>query len=159
MYGALRPVFRAYIAARGRRPGCRLLLVRCYPAVRAASMIDGRARRCPQCRLGKGRSMPVARRLSARLRSSRAPLRMQRFEGYNDYWDARGGEPIIDPRWQIAASMIPDRATVLDVGWGAGGFLAYLTSQRPTSGPGATTSRPRPSSGLAGSDWTRSGPT
>jgi methionine biosynthesis protein MetW len=75
--------------------------------------------------------MSVARRLSARLQSYRAPLPMQRFDGYDEYWDARGGEPIIHPRWQIAASMIPDGATVLDVGCGAGGFLTYLTSQRP----------------------------
>jgi len=65
------------------------------------------------------------------LKAYRAPLPMESFDGYDEYWDARGGEPIIHPRWTMAVSMIPDGATVLDVGCGAGGFLTYLLSQRP----------------------------
>jgi methionine biosynthesis protein MetW len=75
--------------------------------------------------------MSVPERLHTRLHSYRAPLPMQSFDGYDEYWDARGGEPIIHPRWQIAVSMIPDGATVLDVGCGAGGFLTYLLGRRP----------------------------
>jgi methionine biosynthesis protein MetW len=76
-------------------------------------------------------SVSVPQRLRSRLSQYTAPLPMQTFNGYDEYWAARGGEPIIHPRWRIAVGKIPDGATVLDVGCGAGGFLSYLRRERP----------------------------
>jgi methionine biosynthesis protein MetW len=76
-------------------------------------------------------SVSVPQRLRSRLQKYTAPLPMQDFAGYDEYWASRGGEPIIHPRWRIAVEKIPDGATVLDVGCGAGGFLAYLRRERP----------------------------
>lgn len=59
------------------------------------------------------------------------PLPMKDFDGYDGYWTARGGDPCIHPRWKTAVAQIPDGSTVLDVGCGSGGFMTYLTSQRP----------------------------
>jgi len=70
-------------------------------------------------------------RLSSRFKKYTAPLPMRTFDGYDEYWAARGGEPIIHPRWKIGVAKIPDGATVLDVGCGSGGFLTYLQSERP----------------------------
>jgi methionine biosynthesis protein MetW len=59
------------------------------------------------------------------------PLPMRDFDDYDEYWEHRGGEPIVHPRWEIAIGKIPEGATVLDVGCGAGGFLSYLRVVRP----------------------------
>jgi methionine biosynthesis protein MetW len=69
-------------------------------------------------------------RVRDRLNRWTAPLPLEEFDDYDDYWEQRGGE-VIHPRWQIAIDKIPDDATVLDVGCGGGGFLTYLKQQRP----------------------------
>lgn len=59
------------------------------------------------------------------------PLPLVDFDDYDRYWDERGGEPIVHPRWEIALGFIPDGASVLDVGCGKGGFLDHLRDRRP----------------------------
>lgn len=74
-----------------------------------------------------------AQKVKHRIDLYNAPLPLDDFEGYDDYWDERlvTGEHTVLPRWRMAADRIPDGASVLDVGCGSGAFLRYLLSRRP----------------------------
>ena len=76
--------------------------------------------------------MPAVARVRRKLAKYTAPLPLNDFNGYDEYWTARDEEVVL-PRWQIAAAKIPDGASVLDVGCGSGGFLRYLGSERPNA--------------------------
>jgi len=56
---------------------------------------------------------------------------MREFSDYDAYWAERGDLRWVFERWRIAAEVIPDGASVLDVGCGTGEFIAYLREQRP----------------------------
>jgi hypothetical protein len=72
------------------------------------------------------------RALRRQVRSIWAPPPLSEFADYDDYWEARGDAVGLDSmRWRIAADLIPDGATVLDVGSGSCEFATYLTSQKP----------------------------
>lgn len=76
--------------------------------------------------------MSVIGRANRKLAKYTAPLPLEHFEGYDEYWAARDDEVVL-PRWEMAVARIPDGASVLDVGCGSGGFLRYLLSQRPNA--------------------------
>jgi methionine biosynthesis protein MetW len=69
--------------------------------------------------------------LRRRWASYSAPAPMTEFDDYDSYWNQRGELHEDLARWRLAAEIIPDGATVLDVGCGTGEFLAYLKSKRP----------------------------
>lgn len=72
----------------------------------------------------------LAQRLT--LQTYRAPLPLQSFQDYDGYWEHRAVEEReVQPRWTLALRHIPHGASVLDVGCGTGGFMRYLTEQRP----------------------------
>jgi methionine biosynthesis protein MetW len=50
---------------------------------------------------------------------------------YDEYWLRRGTLTVVHDRWRIAAELIPDGASVLDVGCGSGQFIALLKTRRP----------------------------
>jgi methionine biosynthesis protein MetW len=75
--------------------------------------------------------MSLLTKVKSRLKSYTRPLPMEEFEDYDVYWESRGNEPKIRPRWVIAVDKIPDGSSVLDVGCSTGGFMAYLLSRRP----------------------------
>lgn len=58
------------------------------------------------------------------------PMPMKEFRDYNEYWRMRGELNIVFRRWQIAADLIEDGTSVLDVGCGSGEFLTYLQSRK-----------------------------
>jgi SAM-dependent methyltransferase len=59
------------------------------------------------------------------------PPPMEEFTGYDEYWTRRGTSSLIYRRWEVAADAMEDGCSVLDVGCGSGGFLAYLKKRRP----------------------------
>jgi len=76
----------------------------------------------------------VVDKTKRRVAALNAALPLNDFEGYDEYWDVRigkTGDAKVFNRWRIAVKHIPDGASVLDVGCGAGGFMEYLLSQRP----------------------------
>lgn len=70
-------------------------------------------------------------RLRALFAAFTAPLPMRDFADYDAYWEERGDLNTGMRRWELAAGMIPDGATVLDVGCGSGEFLTFLRNKRP----------------------------
>ncbi len=75
-------------------------------------------------------SSRLAKRLT--LQTYREPLPLRSFEDYDGYWEHRAVEETrVQPRWELALRHIPMGASVLDVGCGTGGFMKYLTEQRP----------------------------
>jgi len=75
--------------------------------------------------------MPVLEGLRGRLTKMGRPAPMRDFADYDDYWTRRITVGDTMPRWKIAAELIEDGATVLDVGCGSGEFLEYLARERP----------------------------
>ena len=60
--------------------------------------------------------MPVLEGLRGRLTKMGRPAPMRDFADYDDYWTRRITVGDTMPRWKIAAELIEDGATVLDVG-------------------------------------------
>lgn len=61
-----------------------------------------------------------------------APL--NNFNDYDEYWQMRTNNqtlPAILPRYKIISNIIPNGASVLDIGCGNGSFLKYLISIKP----------------------------
>lgn len=65
----------------------------------------------------------------------RGPAPYKSFKDYDEYWDARHARGIveIEPRWRIALQELPSFNSLLDIGCGDGGFLAYLYQSHPTA--------------------------
>ena len=59
------------------------------------------------------------------------PPPMAEFANYDEYWARRGDPGVIFRRWKIAVDAMEDGRSLLDVGCGSGGFLAYLKQRRP----------------------------
>jgi methionine biosynthesis protein MetW len=59
-----------------------------------------------------------------------APMPLEDFKDYNDYWDRRPDPPILN-RYRQVAEALPDKGSVVDIGCGDGTFLAYLQDKRP----------------------------
>lgn len=59
------------------------------------------------------------------------PPPMTEFVDYDGYWARRGVPSVIYRRWIITADAMADGRSVLDIGCGSGGFLAYLKQRRP----------------------------
>lgn len=60
------------------------------------------------------------------------PAPMRDFADYDEYWKDRVTVGGIMLRWKLATEVLPDGASLLDVGCGSGEFLRYLKTQRPT---------------------------
>lgn len=65
-----------------------------------------------------------------RVRDVYGPAYLTDFAGYDAYWRTRGSADRVYPRWAIVERLIPSGSRVLDVGCGAGDFLAYLLDRR-----------------------------
>ena len=62
------------------------------------------------------------------------PAPMNEFDDYDDYWRKRVHSNKVSPflpRYKIIADIIPDGASVLDIGCGNGDFIRYLHSVKP----------------------------
>jgi methionine biosynthesis protein MetW len=57
-----------------------------------------------------------------------SPAPMREFK---NFWGERGEVGVLQERWTLAISIIPDGATVLDVGAGSGEFLYHLRAAHP----------------------------
>jgi methionine biosynthesis protein MetW len=71
------------------------------------------------------------RRLYRRLN---APAPLNDYPDYDEYWERRhasGKNPGLLHRYKAIAALLPEHATVLDVGCGDGSFGQYLASTRP----------------------------
>lgn len=75
--------------------------------------------------------MPSLQRIKQRLRNLWRPAPLREFSDYDDYWTERGSTNHVFRRWVLAADLLPQEGTVLDVGSGSGEFLTYLRSRRP----------------------------
>lgn len=75
--------------------------------------------------------MSVVARIRRQARLLYEPAPMADFEDFDEYWERRGGIPVVFQRWVLAAELIPDGARVLDLGCGSGDFLRYLITQKP----------------------------
>jgi len=71
------------------------------------------------------------RRLFQEVRYHIRPAPLNDFGDYDGYWEKRGGKIDIQHRWEIAANLIEDGSTLLDVGAGTGQFIDYLRSRKP----------------------------
>jgi len=62
------------------------------------------------------------------------PAPLKEFADYDEYWANRRAQgrvmPFL-PRYEVVSGMIPDGASVLDIGCGGGDFLLYLKQHRP----------------------------
>lgn len=75
--------------------------------------------------------MPFISDVSERIRQLRRSAPMQDFPDYDAYWEKRVTVGFTMERWKVAAQLIPEGATVLDVGSGSCEFLEHLRSVRP----------------------------
>jgi methionine biosynthesis protein MetW len=73
----------------------------------------------------------VMRRARNELRYHFQSAPMKSFSDYDDYWEKRGPLETVHRRWQLAAELVEDGSTLLDVGCGTGEFFQYLRSVRP----------------------------
>lgn len=65
----------------------------------------------------------------------RGPAPYQSFSSYDQYWEQRQFRGIVkvEPRWRIALRELPSFNSLLDIGCGDGGFLAFLNQYHPTA--------------------------
>lgn len=78
--------------------------------------------------------IPVVRMLHRYYREVTRPAPLDEFGDYDEYWEARvldGRRAKVLDRHRIIAELLPDDATVLDIGCGDGAFLAYLQQHKP----------------------------
>lgn len=61
------------------------------------------------------------------------PPPLNEFADYDEYWSKRDALPpgFVHRRWIVAADAMADEGSVLAVGCGRGGFLAYLRQRHP----------------------------
>ena len=80
------------------------------------------------------KSVPVARALHRYYLEITRPAPLSDFRDYDDYWSARiadGRVSAVLDRHRIVARLLPDSASVLDIGCGDGTFLRHRVSTRP----------------------------
>jgi methionine biosynthesis protein MetW len=75
--------------------------------------------------------MPSRTGVARRVARLTGPAPLNDFPDYDAYWVERGGLGEVIERWRIAVELIPDGASVLDVGCGSAEFLNYLRTERP----------------------------
>lgn len=78
---------------------------------------------------------PVLRTLYRYWSELTRPAPLSEFQDYDDYWHSRVRDgkrsPVLD-RYRIVAGLVPDHASVLDIGCGEGAFLRYLGAAKPS---------------------------
>lgn len=78
--------------------------------------------------------IPVARALYRYWQQLTRPSPLQEFANYDAYWNARlheGKHADMLDRYRIVSRLVPDGASVLDVGCGDGAFLKFMHDSRP----------------------------
>jgi methionine biosynthesis protein MetW len=79
--------------------------------------------------------IPVLRAFHRYWRELTRPAPLQEFSDYDAYWKARirdGRRADVLDRHRIIARLIPDGASVLDIGCGDGAFLRYVRDVHPS---------------------------